>query len=341
MSEFTIKTKMITGNINDLEDIEQNVQSISHQIDSVISRLVVQGVSGALIQIMNELEGERRSFVELIDALEEINQLYINHENGILNGKTVSQSEKQAEANKSMLIEKLEELFMNAMGNTGSGGAMFAPYFQLLKALIEKGEIGADLIAKLTLASPVNFFSTIAEISLNSEGIADTMKEIWGLSGYWDEIDNVTSSVTDDFIRSLKKEISEFVDFEDLTKGANAVAKWANVIVSGIGNFAENYEEFGDEVTVRGVSETAIETGIDFGLDLVATATVAAFIGPGAPVIAVAVAGTAITVGANWLCEAVTGKDIGENIADFACDTVEYVSNMINDGFEYFVSWAF
>ena len=115
-------------------------------------------------------------------------------------------------------------------------------------------------------------------------------------------------------------------------KKLSGIATWASAICSLATNAISNYEEQGNKFTVRGAEETIVETGVDIVKNGVITAGVTAALVAtigGAPAIAVAIGGVAVSWGLDWVTKKVTKKFTGEEKK-----FTEAVSDYIVDGFE-------
>ena len=113
-----------------------------------------------------------------------------------------------------------------------------------------------------------------------------------------------------------------------------AGVKWAGAVVDAAFNWSDNIKEqklasqSGMEMsTGRVAAETLIETAADIGLGIASNAAAgfviggaAALLGLSAPAIAVTAASAVAVWGVNEAFKYFTGKDAGENLADFLCD---------------------
>lgn len=112
----------------------------------------------------------------------------------------------------------------------------------------------------------------------------------------------------------------------------SAVAKWSGIVISGLLNLGENFEEFhGDFSNPRLYAETIGETAAGVGLDILVGAGVATLAGAFAPVWAVGVVSTGVILGANWISEQLTGEDLPELISDAVWDGVECLGNTVSN----------
>ena len=106
---------------------------------------------------------------------------------------------------------------------------------------------------------------------------------------------------------------------------SGAVKQVGGLLLSGVVNGFDNFQEFGSMESGRFWAETVTETAVDWGKDiLIGAGVTAAFAAAGvaAPVVAVGAATVAVSVAADWICEAVTGKDLTEFVSDGIIDLV-------------------
>ncbi len=138
------------------------------------------------------------------------------------------------------------------------------------------------------------------------------------------------------FINNLKNKTSPFnAQLKEIGKnftGANgvgkAVAAWAGVALTGIGNWFSNKEEqaqsngaMSDErVVAETISETIVDTALTYGGSILIGAAVAALAPVSLPGIAVTAISGAILTGLNVGVEALTGQSATEWISDAILD---------------------
>ncbi len=223
---------------------------------------------------------------------------------------------------KSEFLKKILDYIKEFSGSSGELIAQLSPILEILSSVLLGEDVNPAVISQFALSAPTNLWSFF--FNVNEEGWGQALREGVGLAEYF------TKGTSRTVWGAIKQEMKEFVDFSSTAKGAKAVAKWAGVAVTGIFNGVENYEEYqtGQISSGRAVAETVIETVADVAVGTVATAAAATLIGAAAtalgatmtPVIAVGAAAAGIVVGANWLCEKVFDKDIGECFADAFCD---------------------
>lgn len=227
-------------------------------------------------------------------------------------------------------LNELLNVLLKYVGSTGSLSSSAAPFLKIFLNAALGEEIGPSIVAEV-MRSPFNQFAFFANAAEN--GWASAFKDGVGLSPYYASGAAAADKTFMAYLKTaLSKEMNSYKNFSTLSTGTKAVAKWAGVAVTGITNSLENYEEYagGSISAERAIAETVIETGVDVGVGALATAGTAAGLAAlgfaGAPVIAVAALGTGVVVGANWLCEAITDKDIGELFADGICDMGEIIA---------------
>lgn len=124
--------------------------------------------------------------------------------------------------------------------------------------------------------------------------------------------------------KGIKGTLREFKTAGGLVKQVGAIT------LSGITNAVSNYKEYvesnGKMSVGRAVAETFTETAVDWGKDLLIGAAVTAGFaaaGVAAQVFVVGLATVALSAGADWISEKLTGKKLTEAVSDFVLDKVE------------------
>ena len=121
---------------------------------------------------------------------------------------------------------------------------------------------------------------------------------------------------------------------DDFTSGgAKSAFAYAGIALSAATNAFSNADEAikGEISTERAIAETITETLVDtatgWAIGTAVAAGMVATVGA-APVVAVGAATVAVTMGLDWVCEKITGKDLTEAVSDGLIDT----ALMLKDG---------
>lgn len=239
---------------------------------------------------------------------------------------------------KTELLKKILDYIKEFSGSNGELTAQLTPVLEILSSILLGEDVNPAVISQFALSAPANLWSFF--FNVNEQGWGQALREGVGLAEYFNK--GTSHTIRGAFGQELK----EFVDFSNTAKGAKAVAKWAGVAVTGIFNGVENYEEYqsGQISSGRAVAETVIETSVDVAVGTAATAVAAGIVGAIAgtamtPVILVGAAAAGIVVGANWIVEKISGKDIGEHAADFFCDIGEGAAGLIGGAGKAIAKW--
>ena len=143
--------------------------------------------------------------------------------------------------------------------------------------------------------------------------------------------------ITDEALYAARKEAETAAKLKNFKAGVKWLGVVADLAFSATDNIAEQKlaRQSGIEMsTERVVAETVIETAVSVGLSslgtAVAGAALTAIVGTSAPVVVVGALGAAAVWGVNELFKHRTGKDVGENVSDFLCDTAEAVAGFIS-----------
>ena len=140
-----------------------------------------------------------------------------------------------------------------------------------------------------------------------------------------------------DFVQSLQNFKPPFTDgwgtryirnFKSSVKTGFSNISASTVVFTAIGNGIDNYDEMKEKgiSRTRAAAETAVETVVDIGKNILigsaVAATVAATFGS-APVLLVGATTVIATMGLDWVSEQLTDEDVTENISDLICNVGE------------------
>ncbi|WP_026654373.1 hypothetical protein [Butyrivibrio sp. AE3003] len=150
-------------------------------------------------------------------------------------------------------------------------------------------------------------------------------------------ISAIQNDLPDDAMEALANEAEAAAKVKNFKTGVKWLGVAADLAFSAVDNVAEQElaRQSGIEMSnERVVAETVLETATSTLLSSAATAAsgaiLTAIVGTSAPVIAVG----ALSVGVVWIVnegsKMLTGKNVGENVADILCDCAEAVADFIS-----------
>ncbi len=172
-----------------------------------------------------------------------------------------------------------------------------------------------------------------------AKGLSETSFDWKRLVGFNVAINADTPS---NYILALKEESLKY-SFGNAknTAGKTAVAcKWAGSILTVLTVGYDNWTSEGDKDNSLGrkIGETAIESTVKIGGGMLISAGVTAGLAAlgvvGAPAIAVGAATVGISLILNKVSEAITGKDIAENVSDFVFDVLPEIGKNIGNALD-------
>lgn len=338
--EFAVTTrplKSVARQYNEmyrsLLNYQTNIEVLKGQIDSD----TYSNVAKVLKDVISNQAAVARSLKDLETGLREIIDVYSDTERKILGDKAGCISLKDlvvefCEKNDIDIGEVGGDVLLRMCDSGGSFSAQWTPYMDVFMSAFGKGEVGPEIFTQV-LGSTANLFAFAGKVveKKPNETILKIIRKEAGFTKYFNEEAKISKNFWKNLGEELKEEVTGYKDFKNITKGAKAVAKWAGAATTFVSNTAENVEEYksGKISKGRAWAETFIETGTDVVIDTGAMAGTTAAAGSlaalgivSAPTLVIGGVAAAGVIGANWICESVTGKDIGENVADFICDKV-------------------
>ena len=234
------------------------------------------------------------------------------------------------------------------LSSPGSITATMVPYMKMVLSGLTGEEINATILADI-LNSTLNKYAFFADVAEN--GWKEAVENGIGISAYMPE-GTVPGETFGSYLENaLKQELSDFNPTTAAENGARslssgaqvakAAAKWGGVALSGITQGYENYQEYksGEISAGRAVAEGVIETGVDVGLGIGATAAVGAGLAAAgvvaAPALVVGGIATAAVIGVNAIAKKASGgKDLGELASDFICDGAKSIGSSVAKWFK-------
>lgn len=318
--EFLIKCNKVSTEATVCVTMKQAMKTYANRVDSVQDNLrsgQYSSVKKTLGIIEENVRDNAKALGRLGNKLEDIVQKYSNAENDILGIKVTRDSKEDSN------VGDVLDIIYGVL-ESGNLSASSIPYLKMLLSGVTGEEIDASIIASV-LNSNINLFAFFADVAEN--GWKKALKNGFGFSTYMPD-GTVAGKKFAEYLKiAVKKETDDFIGAtDDLVKTSGAVAKWAGNILTGITNGVENYQEYksGKISGGRAWAETGIETAVDIaigaGATVVTGAAIAAAGVTAAPAIVVAGGAALVVAGVNWISETITGKDIGEVVADGVCN---------------------
>lgn len=343
---FHVNPKQLATLSEEYEDITKALNKLVTRVNTVKTQLsgdAYENVCKSLETMASNVATCSEQVKNLQETMESIVKTYEDTEVAIVNAasdvKSLNDTQRDTDImSKEDALDALWELIKSP----GVIPASMVPYLQMLLSKITGEKIDATILAAI-MASGANRYAFFAEVI--DSGWADALKKSWGISCYWGkEAVEPGLSFVEYLKKAFKKELSEF-DFGDLTKAsqtAGAFAKWADAGVTGILELVENFEE--NDSTGRALAEATIETVVDVGLGIGATAVTGALLAAtgftAAPAVVVAGIGVGVKIGIDVVAEALWDRDAGEVFSDAICDVVESLfGNNVSMGLSS-ASWA-
>lgn len=334
MSSITVSWQGILSAANEYNDQRRELASCISRLRGVKSYRVMSGrefssIYRVLGKVIDSLEDDKKNLKKLHEGLIAVKEEYTRYEN-----KITEHMEIKGAAD--VLDKVLDEVGWSAIGNAGIVGG----FVSTIGRFATSDKEVQDYLG--LLSNTISVVGNGAKL-LGGRGTYVKWKEAFGLYEAFEGLD--MSAPGKAFTSSFEKQMSGFRPNATTVGEKIAVgAKWAGAILTGAMNLCDNIEEFKgqDGKLGRILAETGVETAVDIGLGMVATAGVTALAAAAgitaAPAVVAGAAATGVVWAANKVCKWVTGgKDIGEVAADAVCGGVE----MIAEGCNSFVKWAF
>lgn len=339
-SEFSINVNMITSLSLELSTAAGRIHSDAGSVTEVCSLLLGEefsSVRSSIRTISSQLKEEADRITKYGYGLKRIATTYKNYDREVAGYSTVPVSQKNP----------------TSKGGSGSGKTKNQPGdwtsillepFGFAKAGIDIVE-GVNGLAGGTREQIIGGMKIVKGAASLGKTVGEFVSDVQDQS-WWDAVKNACGGKelikAEDIVPGktfgkylgdeLSDEISKFGDFSSKTKALGTVAKWAGAVTELVSEGFENYDEFKDSGNwVRMGTETVLEAGTDLGLAMggsaVAGAALAALgVTPvGWAAIGCTVAGAGLVFALNEGSKALFGKDVGEVVSDFVCDTAEWI----------------
>lgn len=292
------------------------------------------GLVRSLTEIVEELKEERSLFCGMAETLEECVSCYRSFETDIAKCQSgTKESGEEQEQSVSYWSWKDTWKMVSQVGVLG--GVVSA--------------VGNIVTSGFSVSSVLGSSKYAASVVGGVAGMLKGGTPKWGeLVGLNDKLSSLAAKTDgtfgDTFQQSVKKQLTDDLSFTGAETTADKIkvgAKWAGYALTLASNAVDNYKEFEGQGTyglVRGSTETVVETAVDIGLGIGATALVSAAavaMGVAAPAILLGVASAGVVWAANGVCKWATGgRDIGEVVADAVCDVGEGAVALVKSGVE-------
>lgn len=316
---------IFSHNKKSLEKYRSSVQSI---------RVNYPEINRTLICIAREIENESRLMYQMQLILEKSTSLYQRYEEKI---RDYTDGKQEKDEPKS-LVDHIAT-WSNLWKLVGNFGAVGGAVSGIASFITGSGSAKDNISASKYLVSALG-----TGVVAVSKGGSDGLRYVAGFNNGLDKID--TSSFGKAIKSSLGKQMDD-LQFSKQSGGAGKLktaTKWAGHVLTVAANGVENYNEFkeggisGERAVAETIVESAVDIGIGIGATAVSTAAVSVIAGvlgvTAAPAVVVGLGAAAITIGANAICKWATGKfggeskDLGEVAADFVCDVGEGAINL-------------
>ena len=343
------------------DGMTQQCSSVVASLDNIKNSLrsgCFEDVKSVLDALACNVREESSNVTGLKDTLTSIANAYQNAES-VITAQTVSRIEGLSGSGESGSDDSSagtsdddadfswDDLW-SLLSSPGSITATMVPYIKMVLSGLTGEEINATILADI-LNSTLNKYAFFADVAEN--GWKEAVKNGIGISAYMPE-GTVPGETFGSYLENaLKQEVSDFNPATTAANGARnlssgaqvakAAAKWVGVALSGVTQGYENYQEYksGEIFAGRAVAEGVIETGVDVGLGIGATAAVGAGLAAAgvvaAPALVVGGIAPAAVIGVNAIAKKASGgKDLGELASDFICDGAESIGSSIAKWFK-------
>lgn len=343
---FAIDIRRTSGIAMELERERQNLESCRNTVLSVIrgnsfSGSARQRVIRSLNIILEEMENERRSLLQMENCLYQVGEIYSRYEEKISRcesgtsiqwgngqesaaiGEVVISNHSERENEEKESVWSWDDTW-NMISKVGIAGGIIST-------------IGGAVTGERSIMEFLKgLTSVIGDVVSAQDKETDVLwKYIVGATNGLEDLD--ISSFKNTFASYVKKDLYTDLKFETGAKVTNkiqVVSKWVGHILTLVTNGMDNYDEYHEKkengFTVgRAVAETVYESGMDILLGVGATAAVSGIAGmlvtagaiASAPAVAIGIGAAGVVWAANGICKWATGgRDIGEVVADSVCD---------------------
>ncbi len=354
MSEFVLRSGEMKVDMLSLYGTKTALYGVRAELAVQILRLRMSGSSTAVYALRNKLS---RCSKKIGNEITNINSI-VNSGNTICSKAKAAETAAKLEMSGMLDIIKITWPFVGA---TAAGGQknnnLGKSFLWTLYKSTTIGTITAPFLSNVVGldTEPKNIFKNVTKSGAAAfktvagfvdKGWKEGAKDFLGLTKYCAKGIEPGKTFSGYLKDSLAKEINAYKPQNSgIIKNAGTIAKWAGVIAEVGSEGIENYDEYkeGKISGGRAVAETVIESGVDIGMGIAASAVTGAALaaaGIAAPAVAVAAISGVAVWGANKLVEHFTGKDIGEHISDFYCDHAEKAVKTIKRVGSTVVNWA-
>ena len=270
------------------DECDSHRQELADHISSLRGIKSCRAMSGGefsaiykvLDQVIDGLEDEKRSLKSLSDGLTAVKKEYTEFENKIAgNIRSVSAEDVEAEEH------SFEFPWSDLWSMISEGGIVGSGIAAAANMVTEEWSIGSIID---TAGYGISAIGDAAEAAANGTE-TDWAEALFGLDDVFKEMDftdltgaqRAGKAFKQSLINSWDDLIPDMKLFDSgakFTERLSSFAKWAGPILTVGSNLFENIEEFKgqDGKTGRIIAETAVESAVDIGLGIAATAGVTA-----------------------------------------------------------------
>lgn len=319
----------------------------------------------ALDKVISDMEEEKRDIKSLQDGLDEILKTYATYEtriSGQVKGEafeevnvTTENSQGGDGSENPPKKNPFTWTWKDTWGIIGKGGIIGAGVSAIGNLITGKWSTGYEGW-KTAIGSGKSLLTAIGGVSstIAKGANAEWAKSLFGLNNGLSGL--AVSSFGKTFKSSLGKQFAD-LSFKNATTVGDKIkvaTKWGGHLLTVAGNVVDNLKEFNGKVTGRMIGETVVESAVDIGVGVLATAGVSAAatatltalgVTVAAPAVAIGAGAAAVTWAANGICKWATGgKDIGEVASDLIFDTIAPAVGdgvkKVKEGIKTITSWG-
>lgn len=321
MAEFKVDTDMLRGQASEIRALQDSLNEVAlkltgMQLGSIIRIKASTALIGKVSACKWEAICQAGNLENLAGGLDNIADTYDTTEKKLTEPKTEEQAAAESERE---IWEYLIKIFGKA-----------TPVTQIISMLYYwfGGDGGVKDYLK-GLKSLISATGDVGKLVLDNEPAAEWAKTLTG----WKDM-------------AGQSEIMKYswAAADTVGKKFKVITKWAGVLLTAGVTAVGNYQEFdGDLSNSRFWEETVLETGIELGKGMMASAAVSTALAAAfgtAPVLVVAAGAGLITVVADWACEQLFEKNATESLSDWILDEIHGIVSGAQDRIQGIVSSA-
>ena len=321
MPEFYANWSRMIVLSGELKKCSTNMISLIDRTSTIRNNLIL---GNELYQIQSALEKSNCELnrIALIigkssDVMEQAADIYKSTETQLLgeneslkNKSDNTAADTSSDEQENDLLDWLDEIF-KIVGKIGAIGSGIESIYKIIFGFINGKDYGIDDFIKYGSDVVSSISSTISGFIKDGKDIFD---KLFAFPAKVEKIDKVSWS--NYFGDNIKEQMGDYIGKSG--KGV-AVCEWLGLATSLISNGIDNYNEFGNNMSLEAIEETVIETATDILLNTAAKAAVGgvvALLGLSPPGLVVGIASVILVDGANALSKHFTNKSLTEWAAD-------------------------